>query len=67
MDALVKALMGAGVRWVITILAAKGLIVSDEQYGQLVDAAVLVAMLVWSGWQKHQADKQLEQAKRGLL
>jgi hypothetical protein len=61
MDALWRAVAGSVVRWGVTILAAKGLIVSDEQYGQLVNGALVVGMLAWSAWQKRQV------AKRGVL
>jgi len=59
MNPLVLALIGAGVRWLIMLLAARGIYVSDDQSVELISGAAAVAMLLWSWTQKTRADEQL--------
>jgi len=65
MNPLVKAFIGSGVRWLVTILAARGYAVSEDETTQVISGAVTVAMLLWSFYQKHRTDKVIEQAKGG--
>lgn len=56
MNPFVSALIGSGVRWLITVAAAQGVAVSDDQATQVMSGLVAVAMLLWSWYQKHRAD-----------
>lgn len=67
MNPFLTSLVGAGVRWLVTVAAAQGVAVSDDQATQIVMGAVTLVPLVWSGWQKYRADKKLADAKAGLL
>lgn len=63
MNPLVSSLIGAGVRWAITMLATREIVVSDDQSSQLVGAAVVIASLVWSVIQKSRAHDALKKAE----
>lgn len=62
MNPLVSSLIGAGVRWVLTLVAARGVVVSDELSTQLVSGAVAVGVLIWSFIQKRKADEAAKAA-----
>ena len=67
MNPLVTSLVGSGVRWLVTVAAARGVAVSDDQATQVVMGLVTLLPLLWSGVQKYRADQKLEQAKAGVL
>lgn len=50
-------MLGAVIRWIATIAGANGLF-SDDQWHQLAGALMTIGTLLWSLWQKHQADKR---------
>lgn len=65
MDPLVKAFIGGAVRWLITILAARGLpLPGDDTIRDVVSGFVAVSMLLWSWYQKRQADKRIDLARK---
>lgn len=63
MNPLVASLIGAGVRWALTMLAAREIVVSDDQATQLMGGAVAIASLVWSVIQKQRAHEQIKAAQ----
>ena len=62
MNPFFTSLIGAGVRWVLTMLAARGVIVSDDLATQLIAAAVAIGTLAWSVIQKERANQALKDA-----
>ena len=63
MNPLVSSLIGAGVRWLVTVAAARGIAVSDSDAAQITLGVVTTLPLLWSWWQKHQADQKLKTAQ----
>lgn len=63
MNPLVSAVIGSMVRWIVTIAAAQGVMVTEDTATQIVSGVVAFAMLVWSFYQKHQTDKRIARAK----
>jgi len=63
MNPLLVTLLGAAVRWVVTILAARGVFVSEDQTVEIISGIAALAMLGWSWWQKNRADKKLNKAE----
>lgn len=49
-------MLGAVIRWALTIAGASELF-SEDQMNQLLGAMVTLATLGWSLWQKHKASK----------
>jgi hypothetical protein len=66
MSPFLSSLIGAGVRWLITVAAARGVAVSDDQATQIALGVVTLVPLLWSWWQKAQADRKLASAKAGV-
>ena len=52
MNPLYSALIGSVVRWLVTLAAARGFLLSDDQATQIVMGLIAVAPLAWSGVQK---------------
>ena len=48
MNPLFTALLGSVVRWFVTLAAARGFVLSDDQVTQVVMGAIAVAPLAWS-------------------
>lgn len=64
MNPLVSSFIGAGVRWLLVVLAARtGAQLSEDETTQIVMGVLTVLPLGWSWWQKYQADRALETAK----
>ena len=66
MNPFVKALVGSGARWLLTVAAAQGFVVTEDQTLQLINAGVLLATLLWSGYQKHRTDVKITEARTGV-
>lgn len=66
MNPFVASLLAAGVRWLLTVLAARGFVVSDDQTTQAVSAVVAVATLLWSFAHKSNVDDKIKDAQAGL-
>lgn len=66
MNPFVVSLIGSVVRWAITIAAAHGVAVSEDQGTQIAAGAVAVLTLLWSWYQKMRADRKITEAKLGL-
>jgi len=68
MNPFASALVGAVVRWLLTIAAAQGVALSDDQATQIVSGLVALAMLGWSWWQKqNQAKAVVKAADTGVV
>ena len=67
MNPFITSLVGSGVRWLVTVAAARGVVVSDDQATQVIMGIATLIPLLWSGLQKYRADQKLEQAKAGVL
>lgn len=63
---LIVALAGAGVRWVITFAAARGVAISDDAATQGVYGAIALGTLIWSFAHKKKVDTDVKNAKAGL-
>lgn len=63
MNPFFTSLIGAGVRWTLTMLAARGVIVSEDEATQLAAAGVAIGTLVWSVIQKQRADQAMKDAQ----
>lgn len=66
MNPFVASILAAGVRWLLTLLAARGFVVSDDQTSQLIAGAVALATLVWSLVHKSRVDDKIKDAQAGL-
>ena len=64
MNPLVSALIGSAVRWLITVAAAQGVIVSDDQATKIISGLFALGMLGWSWYQKHRTDARIELARK---
>lgn len=62
MNPLVSALVGAGVRWMITAAATYGVTVSNDTATQVVSGLAALGSLAYSFWQKHHQDKEVKKA-----
>lgn len=68
MNPFISALAGAVVRWLITIAAAQGVALSDDQATQIVSGVIALGMLAWSAYQKRGQSKAVtEAAKTGIV
>ena len=68
MNPFASALVGAVVRWLLTIAAAQGVALSDDQATQIVSGLVALAMLGWSWLQKrNQAKAVVKAADTGVV
>jgi len=68
MNPLVSALVGAAVRWLITVAAAQGVVLSDDLATQIVLGVVALGTLGWSWWQKRgQSQAVVKAADTGLV
>lgn len=67
MNPLVSSLIGAGVRWLLTMLAAREIVVGEDTATQLAAGAVAIATIVWSAIQKSRTHQTIQDAKAGLL
>lgn len=65
MNPLLTAVIGAIARWLITIAAAQGVILSDDQSLQIVSGVVAASMLLWSLVNKKKTDTAIKDAKAG--
>ena len=65
MNPFIGSLIGAGVRWLITLAAARGVTVSDDQTTQIISGVAAVGMLLWSWYQKQHQAAKLTEAKGG--
>lgn len=64
MNPLMTAVLGSMVRWIVTVAAAQGVMVTDDAATQIVSGAVALVMLGWSCYQKHRADRRIEHARQ---
>jgi len=62
MNPLVSALVGAGVRWLVTAAATYGVTVSDDNATQIISGLAGLGSLAYSFWQKHNQSKVVEKA-----
>lgn len=68
MNPFISALAGAAVRWLITVAAAQGVVLSDDTATQIVSGGVALGMLGWSWWQKRgQARAVTKAADTGIV
>lgn len=63
MPSLLMLLIGSGVRWLLTLVAAHGIFVSEDQTVEIISGVVAIAMLGWSWAQKVRADAALAQRR----
>lgn len=66
MSPLVTAAVGAVARWLITIAAAQGVALSNDQSTQIVSGLAAGGMLVWSLIHKKKTDTAIKEAKAGV-
>lgn len=62
MNPFISALIGSVVRWLITVAAAQGVALSDDQATQIVSGLVALGMLLWSWKQKKGSDVAVKTA-----
>ena len=62
MNPFISALIGSVVRWLITVAAAQGVALSDDQATQIVSGLIALGMLGWSWKQKQGQAKAVEKA-----
>lgn len=62
MNPLLSALIGSGVRWLVTAAATYGVTVSDDNATQIVSGLAGLGSLAYSFWQKHHQSKVVEKA-----
>ena len=62
MNPIVSALVGSAVRWLVTMAAAHGVALADDQATQIVSGLVALGMLGWSAYQKKNSDKAVKTA-----
>ena len=62
MNPFISALAGAAVRWLITVAAAQGVVLSDDTATQIVSGVIALGMLAWSWKQKRGQSKAVEKA-----
>lgn len=65
-NALLTAAAGALARWLITIAAAQGVALSDDQSTQIVSGVIAGAMLAWSLLHKKKVDTAIKDAQAGF-
>lgn len=66
MDPLLKSFAGAAVRWLMVFAGAHGINIGIDQANTLINAALIIAPLVWSLVHKVKVNTAIKDAKAGL-
>ncbi len=63
MSPLILPIVGAGVRWLLTIAGAAGVAASEDTVTQFASLLVSIGALGWSIYQKIKAERKLKKKK----
>lgn len=66
MNPMVQAMAGSVARWLMVFAGAHGVALGNDQANTLVNAALIVAPLVWSLLHKKKVDSAIKSAKAGV-
>lgn len=66
MNPVIQAMAGSVARWLMAMAGAHGVNLGSDQANTLVNAALIVAPLVWSLIHKKKVDQAIKDAKAGV-
>lgn len=66
MNPMVQAMAGSVARWLMAMAGAHGVNLGSDQANTIVNAALIVAPIIWSLIHKKKVDTAIKDAKAGL-